>query len=53
MKTLSPELMEKARIEVREDDNRRQQALEQFREWIHKHPWIKRIEIGWSIAFYI
>jgi hypothetical protein len=39
-------LPEKYRViaenELREDDNRRKQALEQFKEWIIKHPNIKR-----------
>ncbi|XP_051166125.1 clavesin-2 [Leptopilina boulardi] len=30
-----------ARMELREDENTREQALEKFREWIKKHPQIK------------
>lgn len=35
-----------AKKEVREDDNRREQALVQFREWINKHPAIKKCRTG-------
>ncbi|EFN84881.1 Retinaldehyde-binding protein 1-like protein 1 [Harpegnathos saltator] len=40
--TLSMETLEIARLELREDDNTREQALEQFRNWIQKHPAIKK-----------
>lgn len=40
--TLDSETLEIARLELREDDNSREQALEQFRHWIQKHPAIKR-----------
>ncbi|CAH1711245.1 unnamed protein product [Chironomus riparius] len=33
----------KARKELREDESRKKQALEHFREWIKKHPYIKQI----------
>ena len=36
----------KARKELREDENRKKQALEHFREWIKKHPYIKQIRQG-------
>ncbi|XP_055683794.1 clavesin-2-like [Lutzomyia longipalpis] len=39
---LSEELKKKAWDNLREDETLRTQALEQFREWIEKHPKIKR-----------
>ncbi|XP_066263024.1 clavesin-2-like [Euwallacea similis] len=40
--TLPEEEKKKALEELREDDNIREQSLEQFREWINKHPNIKK-----------
>jgi len=40
--TLDADTLEMARLELREDDNTREQALEQFRHWIEKHPAIKQ-----------
>lgn len=40
--TLDVKTLEAARLELREDDNTREQALEQFRHWIQKHPAIKK-----------
>ncbi|EZA62861.1 Clavesin-1 [Ooceraea biroi] len=40
--TVDTDTLETARLELREDDSTRQQALEQFRHWIEKHPMIKR-----------
>lgn len=40
--SLSPALKRVAKKELHEDDNIRGQALTQFREWISKHPHIKR-----------
>lgn len=40
--TLDADTLEMARLELREDDSAREQALEQFRDWIQKHPTIKR-----------
>ncbi|KAG5669806.1 hypothetical protein PVAND_000099 [Polypedilum vanderplanki] len=47
------EVCEKAKIEVREDESRKQQSLEQFREWIGKHPFIKncRTDDGYLLPF--
>ena len=39
---LSPDSQTAARAELREDENTREQVLEKFREWINKHPSIKR-----------
>ncbi|GAB0096829.1 hypothetical protein DMENIID0001_123970 [Sergentomyia squamirostris] len=39
---LSEDLVKKAEENLREDENLRSQALDQFREWIKKHPRIKR-----------
>ncbi|XP_023159087.1 clavesin-1 isoform X2 [Ceratitis capitata] len=40
--TLSPGMKIVAKEELHEDDNIRRQALKQFREWISKHPSIKK-----------
>ncbi|XP_053952859.1 clavesin-1 [Anastrepha ludens] len=40
--SLSSEMKILAKEELHEDDNVRQQALNQFREWISKHPSIKK-----------
>lgn len=39
-------VLEKARLEIREDENRKQQSLQQFKDWIAKHPFIKRCSTG-------
>jgi hypothetical protein len=44
--TLSPELQKMAKDELREDESTRTQSLAQFREWIAKHPHIKRCRTG-------
>lgn len=46
MSQLSTKLQEKAKNELREDESRKQQSLEQFREWIAKHPFIKSCRTG-------
>lgn len=43
---LAQKYIEKARDELREDDTRKEQALQHFREWIAKHPFIKNIRQG-------
>lgn len=43
---LSPELLEKANIELGEDESKRTQMLEQFRAWIKNHPHIKNCRQG-------
>ncbi|XP_044742995.1 clavesin-1 [Chrysoperla carnea] len=40
--TLSPELQKLAQEELREDENTRTQAIQQVRDWINKHPNIKK-----------
>lgn len=40
--SLNPHFKQLAKDELREDENMRTQALVQFREWIAKHPHIKR-----------
>ncbi|XP_070493952.1 retinaldehyde-binding protein 1-like [Chironomus tepperi] len=39
---LSDLLQRKAEVELRETELRRKQSLEQFREWLKKHPYLKR-----------
>jgi hypothetical protein len=43
---------EKALKELREDDSRRTQAMEQFRDWISKQVHIKDCRKGSSVASY-
>jgi len=40
---LADKFLEKAKEELREDETRKEQALEHFRQWIQKHPFIKDI----------
>lgn len=48
-----PEDVKKMALEeLREDDNIREQSLEQMREWINKHPNIKRCRTGGYILLY-
>lgn len=44
--SLTPELRKIALDDLREDDNIRTQALAQMREWIAKHPHIKKCRTG-------
>lgn len=44
--TLSAKYKDMAKEELREDECVRSQALSQFREWIAKHPNIKRCRTG-------
>lgn len=46
MSKLASFFSKKAKEEVREDEHRKEQSLEQFREWIAKHPFIKRFNTG-------
>jgi len=39
-----------AKEELREDDNRKQQALKQFRDWINSHPFIRNVRQGQFVA---
>lgn len=43
---LGPKFKKMALEQLREDENIRTQALSQFREWIAKHPHIKRCRTG-------
>lgn len=43
---LADKFLEKAKEELREDETRKEQALEHFRQWIQKHPYIKDIRQG-------
>jgi CRISPR/Cas system CMR-associated protein Cmr5 small subunit len=55
MNNLSEKYKELAKTNVREDESRREQSLEQFREWLSKHPFIKKCNTGLLhfIAFFI
>lgn len=44
--TLSGKFKDIAKEELREDESVRTQALTQFREWIAKHPQIKKCRTG-------
>lgn len=44
--SLSPQMLEVAKHELRETETRRDQALTQFRELIKSHPRIKRCHTG-------
>jgi GrpB-like predicted nucleotidyltransferase (UPF0157 family) len=45
-RVLPEKFVEKAKRELREDDNRKEQALEHFRQWLKKHPYIKEYRQG-------
>jgi len=45
-KMVSERFLEIARSELREEDARKEQALEHFREWIKKHPFITNVRQG-------
>ena len=44
--------MEKAKIELGEDENKRKQALVEFREWIQSHPRIISCRTGEDFFLY-
>lgn len=50
---LAEKFVQKARLELREEENRKKQALEHFREWIKKHPYIKQIRQGRRLFYFI
>lgn len=39
-------LVEQGKELIREDEARKQQALEQFRDWLNKHPFISNSRQG-------
>lgn len=43
---LSDFYINKAKVELRKDEYRRQQSIELFREWMNKHPFITEITIS-------
>ena len=45
--TLEPRFREMAREELREDESIRAHALSQLRDWISKHPHIRKCRTGW------
>jgi hypothetical protein len=44
---LCAKLREKARLELNEDDEKREVMVREFREWIKKHPRIIYCRTGW------
>lgn len=51
--TLSSKFKDIAKEELREDESVRTQSLAQFREWIAKHPHIKKCRTGKELKFII
>lgn len=43
---MDQKFIDKARIELREDELRKSQSLAQFREWLSKHPVLKDVRQG-------
>ena len=43
---LSEMYLIRAKTELREEDSRKSQSLAQFREWLSKHPFIKKCRQG-------
>lgn len=48
---LSDDLKQKAFEELREDETRKQQALEQFRDWISRQGHIRNCRTGMLLSF--
>jgi hypothetical protein len=46
----SSQLLKKAEIELRETEVRRKQSLQQMREWLKKHPFLRNCRDGKLIA---
>ena len=46
LNTMDAKFIEKALVELREDKARRVQSLEQFREWLAKHPFLSNVRQG-------
>jgi len=46
MSNISAEVLEKAKAEIREDETRKLQSLEQLRDFVTKHPFIKICRTG-------
>jgi hypothetical protein len=44
--TLSDFYIQKAKTELNETEARKQQSIKQFKEWISKHPFITKCDIG-------
>lgn len=47
---LSDKFLEKAKSELREDESRKEQALEHFRQWIQQHQYIRSIRQGENVG---
>lgn len=43
---MDSKFIEKARVELREDELRKRQSLAQFRDWLSKHPFLKDVRQG-------
>lgn len=43
---MEKKFIEKARIELREDESRKYQSLAQFRDWLSKHPFLSSVRQG-------
>lgn len=48
--TLDTFYIKKAKDELRETDERKRQSIEQFRDWLSKHPFLNSIRKGDSVA---
>ena len=46
MENLSEFYIQKAKTELREDATRKEQSIKQFYEWLNKHPFIQKCDIG-------
>jgi hypothetical protein len=43
---MDPKFVEIAKNELREEEPRRTQALQQFNDWLDKHPFITKVRRG-------
>jgi len=45
---IAEKFLKLAELELREDENRKKQSLQLFREWIKKHPFINSVRQGYD-----
>lgn len=48
---MDQKFIDKAKIELREDEYRKSQSLSQFREWLCKHPFLSGVRQGEKLPY--
>lgn len=46
VKKMDQKFIDKAKLELREDEFRKSQSLAQFRDWLSKHPFLSGVRQG-------